>query len=147
MAYRTWLFGPAQGLEIIAGLGDLVTFALALALVFSPLASADYSLIVGNVMIANQVRGHLQRHAMSLTCSQVLRPCRPCCRVQMYNPASQRCEASILPSRGLQSGCTCSAGRSPGGPACGLVCCRGSRYSMPSANMGLMCCSPASAGY
>jgi hypothetical protein len=45
----------AQGLEVIVGLGDLVTFACALALVFSPLASADYSLIIGNVMIANQV--------------------------------------------------------------------------------------------
>lgn len=41
---------------MIAGLGDLVTFACALALLFSPLASADYSLIVGNIMIANQVR-------------------------------------------------------------------------------------------
>lgn len=45
-----------QGLEIIAGFGDLVTFCCALALVLSPLASANYTIIVGDIMIANQVR-------------------------------------------------------------------------------------------
>lgn len=47
----------AQGLEVIVGVGDLVTFGCALALVFSPLAGASYTLIIGYVMVANQACG------------------------------------------------------------------------------------------
>ena len=64
---RLWTTGgnhmtsPAQGLEVIVGMGDLVTFGCALALVFSPLAGASYTLIMGYIMVANQACFRLHR--------------------------------------------------------------------------------------
>lgn len=43
-------------MEVVAGIGDLITFGCALAVLLSPVSSVDYSLIVGNLMIASQVR-------------------------------------------------------------------------------------------
>ena len=45
-----------QGLEIVAGVGDLVTFVCALALLLSPVSSVEYSVVLGSIMIANQAR-------------------------------------------------------------------------------------------
>ena len=67
------------------GVGDLVTFGCALALVFSPLAGASYTLIMGYIMVANQARldcvdGDQQRRfpsrakAYLATCLQLLHP-------------------------------------------------------------------------
>lgn len=49
------LYHLLQGIEICAAIGDLITFACALALLLSPVASVTYSLIIGNLMIASQV--------------------------------------------------------------------------------------------
>jgi hypothetical protein len=69
------------------GVGDLVTFGCALALVFSPLAGASYTLNMGYIMVANQARGDRQIDSKSVftscgmpaTCAQLLRTKRSTC--------------------------------------------------------------------
>lgn len=132
---RLWTFGgnhmtsPAQGLEVIVGVGDLVTFGCALALVFSPLAGASYTLIMGYIMVANQAcldcidcdqlrRFPSRAKAYLATCSQLLHPqfwapaSAPCFHacVMLTGQAVLRCCVTLSVDsacRVAQSGCTC----------------------------------------
>lgn len=82
-----------QGIEVFTAAGDLITFACALALLLSPVASVTYSLIIGEIMIASQVCSHM-RAAMLHTLGTKRRPARaawPVCWLQScYRIATER---------------------------------------------------------